>query len=319
MSYPPSLQQAPAPDMPNPYELSGRRPPGLKPAETFPDSPSWAKFIDPQTGLTYYLSRATGECTYSRPAPPTPVSSNTSAPSSSQPTSFSMPTEPQNTTVTAANMNMNMNANDAYFANHPNNNIDSSVSHFASVLRGESSESRPTNLGKSGIIPAPPLSTRGEERAIDKAEASNAKFNVIRDVDMNLFKACRDGVSDVNLNQLIGAGSNIEDDSYCDVNANWHCNADGTGWDVIPSALGKATSFFWPAATNSFKNSPTKAVQGDTILHIAFKTDNRTLLKWLSTVVKLDLNIANVDGVTASSLAEQLGKGNMYTYYFVLK
>ena len=27
-----------------------RRPPGLKPAETFPDSPSWAKFIDPQTG-----------------------------------------------------------------------------------------------------------------------------------------------------------------------------------------------------------------------------------------------------------------------------
>ncbi|GMH60399.1 hypothetical protein TrLO_g3816 [Triparma laevis f. longispina] len=287
-----------------------RRPPGLKPAETFPDNPSWAKFIDPPSGISYYLSRATGECTYSRPAPPTPQSSTTSS-SHPQilgvPPQHGAPPQPQPT------------SNDSYYANHPNNNIDSSVSHFASVLRGESSESRPTNLGKAGVIPAPPLETRGGERREESDIKAGSSGNIIRDVDMNLFKACRDGANEVKLNNLIGAGSNIEDESYCDVNVNWHANSDGTGWDVIPSSVGKPTSFFWPVKTGGFVNGPRKACNGDTILHIAFKNDERELLKWLCTVRNLDLNVENGEGKTGSSLAEELGKGAMYTFYFVLK
>lgn len=66
-------------------------------------------------------------------------------------------------------------------------------------------------------------------------------------------------------------------------------------------------------------NGPRKTCNGDTILHIAFKNDERELLKWLCTVRNLDLNVENGEGKTGSSLAEELGKGAMYTFYFVLK
>jgi len=145
---------------------------------------------------------------------------------------------------------------------------------------------------------------------------------VIRDIDMSLFKACRDGRGKNVLDRLIGGGGgdDDDDDEGSNINVGWW-KAPG-GWDVVPpGADGNPTSFFWPSqpkATTHTKNLR-EETQGDTLLHIAIKLDRRDLLEWLSTVEGLDLNVTNADGVTPNKLATDLGKGNMYTFYFVLK
>ena len=54
-------------------------------------------------------------------------------------------------------------------------------------------------------------------------------------------------------------------------------------------------------------------------MHIAIKLDRRDLLEWLSTVRNLDLNVQNSEGLTASGVADELNRANMYTFYFVLR
>ena len=237
---PASLQQAaPPPPLPNPYELSGRRPPGQKPTKILPNNPSWALFADPATGLKYYLSRATGECTYNMPAPKGRTGDGHSAherlPGSLQQSGDGDPE-------------------------------DSTVSHFESVLKSNSEGRR-----QDVVIPPPSLDTL----PLESADPSGSQ-RIIRDVDMSLFKACRDGRGKNVLDRLIG----MEDEEESDINVGWW-KVPG-GWDVVPAADdGKPTSFFWPAQLKptSHARNPRDSTQGDSILHIAIKVRRQRVKK----------------------------------------
>ena len=296
---------APPPAYPPPYELAQRRRPGTRPLEvilsekdgTSGTSGTWAKFSDVETGLLYYVNKATGECTYDRPP-------SGAAPSLGQSSERQASTEQQSKAD--------------YEKHHPNRNLDESVNVFASVINGG-------RLPPEGAaVPPPPMESH-PDRGYQRPEQEV----VVRGVDMDLFLAARDGRSELILNDLVGAASTSEDESFADVNFKWFAKSDGSGWDVTSDNY-RRTRFFWPlvkpkkATSGSVAAAPlaaaaAAAADGDTILHIALKIDRRDILKWLSTVKALDLNVENGKGLTPNQLAEQLGLGSMYTFFFVLR
>mmetsp|Transcript_12763 Transcript_12763/g.26004 ORF Transcript_12763/g.26004 Transcript_12763/m.26004 type:complete len:291 (+) Transcript_12763:80-952(+) len=285
-------QQAPPPEKPLASKLSSRRPPGMKPVEVVAENPSWAKFRDPQTGLFYYLSRSTGETTYDRPMPLGHTSSGDG---------------------------LDM---DAYSNSHPNNNIDSSVNHFKNVVNSTKGAGSGDVPASQRMGPPPPSSTKPLSPSSAPAPKPFHYYKLIREVDMTLFVACRDARPSAYLDNLIGGDVDIEDDAFAEVNRQWCAKSDGSGWDVLPDdERGSSTSFFWPAflKPTTHKRNAYAAVPGDTILHIAIKLDKRDILEWLSTVKKLDLNVVNSEGLTASAVADELNRSNMYTFFFVFR
>jgi len=105
------------------------------------------------------------------------------------------------------------------------------------------------------------------------------------------------------LNEFLENGANI--------NAQYFTSNDVSVWDVLMTPSNQSTQFSWPSPEH-------RAVYGDTILHIAIKTKDKALLKWLSTRDDVDLNAMNGEGMTASMVADALGLQNMYNFYFVV-
>ena len=302
--------------LPSPYSLSSRRSPGQRPVEVVPHSPNWAAFVDDQTKLLYYMSRENGECTFARPADPAaavegpfvagPVDPASPLPVNPPPSSSSSP---------------------------PSSLPSDTEAHFAKALATR-------GCGGSGAVIAPPPEEdypgEGEGRppfseaskGSSSSSSSSSYSSSIRDVDMNLFKACRDSNVQHVLDHLIGKTAPFFDSAlFSDVNVNYHAKRDGSGWDVVPSLPPleeKATSFFWPAAASPKGGPPlppaSLATDGDTLLHIALKVKRKDLVRWLSESGDLlDLNRVNKEGATAKATADRLGVQNMYAYFFVLE
>jgi len=193
--------QAPPPDLPNPYTLASRRPPGSRPVEII--GGGWGKFRDLQTGLFYFVNKANGEATYDRPG------GNLGA----------RPIGPPPSAAVDDKL-------------HPNNNVDSSVSHFENVVNTTTAQG-PGAVPASQKMGPPPPSQPLSPSSAPLAQPAHY-YKLVQEVDMNLFVACRDGKPQKLLNDLIGADIDIEDDAFAEINRQWCARRDGSGWDVLP-------------------------------------------------------------------------------------
>jgi hypothetical protein len=337
--------------LPSPYELSARRVPGQAPVEILEHAPNWAKFLDKQSNLQYYLSRTNGECTYQRPAVPAEVIVCPPVQEQQQvqhqqaiystnggvggggggggggvgnvDADFGGTGLPTNTEdYFRAAMESPRNPNPADAASQPGAIPLPPPTSAYPTSQGGFDDSRFRQQPPAG---APSSSAPVTTAAAAAAAAPAAAPAIIRDLDMNLFKACRDRKVEAILDHLIGKTAPFFDpDLFSDVNVGWHAKRDGGGWDAIPSTGAfemQQTSFFWPADTSGEgSGSGAPATEGDTLLHIAIKLKRKDLVRWLSeTGDRLDLNQVNARGETAAQIADRLGLSNMYNYFFVLK
>ena len=268
----------------------------MRPVEVVQENPSWAKFRDPHTGLFYYACKMNGEATYDRPA--------------------AIEAQQQHDQGAAGS----------------NDGVASSVDHFEGVVNSTAKLAPGQVPASQKMGPPPPFSTKplspstASPYSAPSTPTVDFYYKSIKEIDMPLFIACRDGRPAPFLDKLIG-GNNVdeielEDDAFAEVNRQWCAKRDGSGWDVLPEDNeGSSTSFFWPASLKPTTHTRNvyAAVPGDTILHIAIKLNRRDILEWLSQVRLLDLNVANSEGLTASAVADEIGKSNMYTFYFVFR
>jgi len=179
--------------------------------------------------------------------------------------------------------------------------------------------------GAAGVIGAAPMEPPTDGETYTSATVNSTPFTVggrkrPTDVDYQLFKGCRDSFPLTALQELAGyeAGG--------DVNIGWFRSENslrGLGWDVIPMDVVEGeghttTSYFWPVDSTKPQTKKNEPKNGDTLLHMAFKLGDGKLLEFLASCEGLDLNAVNESGETGVRVAESIGKGNMYSFFFVL-